>query len=75
MFNQPELIAAADLILAMPQPQAAALLGRMSADRATDLFHELPEADAARILALLDPPARGAIEQLPSPIRPIPRAR
>lgn len=64
IFDQPELILAEVLILKLPEDLAASILSRMSFDRATDIFHEMPEADAARMLRRLDPEARSAIEQL-----------
>ncbi|HWM82546.1 MAG TPA: magnesium transporter [Pseudolabrys sp.] len=64
IFDQPELFFAEELILKLPEDLAASILSRMSFDRATDIFHEMPEADATRMLRRLDPEARSAIEQL-----------
>jgi magnesium transporter len=64
IFDQPELFFAEELILKLPEDLAASILSRMSFDRATDIFHEMPEADATRMLHRLEPEARSSIEQL-----------
>ena len=64
MLEQPELNRGGDLVAAMPVARAAALLGLMADDRATDIVHELDEDERARLIPLLSPEARKAIQQL-----------
>ena len=64
MLEQPELNRGGDLVAAMPVARAAALLGLMADDRATDIVHELDEDERARLIPLLSPEARRAIQQL-----------
>ena len=46
-----------ELIAALPPARAAALLGLMADDRATDIVHELDDAERARLIPLLAPEA------------------
>ncbi|MFP3821860.1 hypothetical protein SB658_24495, partial [Bacillus sp. SIMBA_008] len=45
ILEQPELRDASELVAALPPQRAALLLGQMADDRATDIFHELDEAE------------------------------
>ncbi|WP_251275105.1 magnesium transporter MgtE N-terminal domain-containing protein, partial [Enterobacter hormaechei] len=42
-----------ELVAALPPARAAALLGLMADDRATDIVHELDEEERARLIPLL----------------------
>lgn len=64
IFDEQELNDPAGLITALPEGCARAVLNGLSADRATDIFQQLPVADRTRLLALLSPENRGPIEDL-----------
>jgi magnesium transporter len=61
-------------VAALPPARAAALLGLMADDRATDIVHELDEEERARLIPLLDTDARQAHPSC-SATRPTPPAR
>jgi len=54
IFDRPELSASGDLMLALPQPFAAAVLKGMSADRAAETLRQLDPVQQTALLALLD---------------------
>ncbi|WP_293705728.1 magnesium transporter [Stenotrophomonas sp. UBA7606] len=64
LLEAPELQRAGTLVAALLPVRAAALLGLMADDRATDIVHELDAAERARLIPLLAPEARRAIQQL-----------
>ncbi|HXY89565.1 MAG TPA: magnesium transporter [Xanthobacteraceae bacterium] len=64
IFDEPELNDPAGLIRALPEQQAKVLLSGLSADRATDIFQQLPEPVRSRLLNLLDPETKASIESL-----------
>ncbi len=64
IFDEQELNDPATLIKALPQDCAKTVLNGLSADRATDIFQQLPPADRTRLLALLAPENRAPIEEL-----------
>ena len=64
LLEAPELQHAGELVAALPPARAAALLGLMADDRATDIVHELDDAERARLIPLLAPEARRSIQLL-----------
>jgi len=64
LLEAPELTRGGELVAALPLARAAALLGLMADDRATDTIHELDDEQRARLIPLLAPEARRAIQQL-----------
>jgi magnesium transporter len=62
-LDEPEL-ASAGLIERLPAEQAAILLSAMSADRAAEVFRNLGPSANSHLLALLDPEAKVAVQQL-----------
>jgi magnesium transporter len=64
ILEQPELQQAGRIVAALSVETAAALLGQMADDRATDIFHELDEADRARLIWRLGNEARLSIQKL-----------
>lgn len=64
VLDEPELNDPAGLITRIPEDQAKAVLNGLSADRATDIFQQLPAEDRTRLLALLAPENRAPIEGL-----------
>jgi magnesium transporter len=65
VFDEPELAhQRAEIIRHMDEKEAVQLIDAMSSDQQADLFRELPEADRARILKLLDERTRKALELL-----------
>jgi magnesium transporter len=65
VFDEPELAhQRAEIIRHMDETEAVQLIDAMSSDQQADLFRELPEADRARILKLLDERTRKALELL-----------
>jgi magnesium transporter len=61
VFDQPGLDAPGELISLLPQPQAAAILSGMSADRAADAFREIDPASRNVLLEAVDADARQSI--------------
>lgn len=64
MLEAPELQRSGELVAALPPARAAALLGLMADDRATDIVHELDEEERARLIPLLGSDARQVIQKL-----------
>lgn len=64
IFDEQELDNPAGLIVEIPEEQAKTVLNGLSADRATDIFQQLPPADRVRLFALLTPENRAPIEDL-----------
>ena len=64
ILEQPELRDASELVAALPPQRAALLLGQMADDRATDIFHELDEAEREQLLWRLGTDARLSIQKL-----------
>jgi magnesium transporter len=62
-LDEPEL-ASAGLIERLPAEQTAILLSAMSADRAAEVFRNLGPSANSHLLALLDPEAKVAVQQL-----------
>lgn len=61
MLEAPELHRSGELVAALPPARAAALLGLMADDRATDIVHELDEEERARLIRCWAPtPARSS---------------
>ncbi|MGN6768899.1 MAG: magnesium transporter [Rhizobiaceae bacterium] len=61
VFDQPGLDAPGELISLLPQPQAAAILSGMSADRAADAFREIDPTSRNVLLEAVDADARQSI--------------
>lgn len=64
VFDEQELNDPAGLITLIPEDLAKSVLNGLSADRATDIFQQLPTADRTRLFALLTPDNRAPIEGL-----------
>jgi len=64
ILEQPELRHASELVAALAPDRAAVLLGHMADDRATDIFHELDEAQREQLLWRLGTDARLSIQKL-----------
>ena len=65
VFDEPELTDhRCSIIQKMDQAAVGPLIDAMSADQQADLFRELPEADRARLLKVVDEPTRNALSLL-----------
>jgi magnesium transporter len=64
ILDEPDLNDPAGLITRIPEAQAQTVLNGLAADRATDIFQQLPADDRTRLLALLAPENRTPIEEL-----------
>jgi magnesium transporter len=64
LFEEQELNDPAGLIAEIPEEQAKAVLNGLPADRATDILQQLSSTSRARLLSLLAPENRTAIEGL-----------
>jgi len=64
LFDQPELERATEILAILPPNIASQLLDGMSADRATDVFQELEDADRARLFPILAPETKAALKKL-----------
>jgi magnesium transporter len=61
IFDQPELDAAPELMLALPRAKAGKLLTAMSVDRAADILRELDEPARSELLGALAPQLRATL--------------
>lgn len=64
LFDQPELERTTEILAILPPNIASQLLDGMSADRATDVFQELEDADRARLFPILAPETKAALKKL-----------
>lgn len=64
LLDQPELERAKEILAILPPNIASQLLDGMSADRATDVFQELEDADRARLFPILAPETKAALKKL-----------
>jgi magnesium transporter len=64
VFEQAGLEHADNIIRAMPQDKATALLTAIAADRRVDVFRRLPSEASAELLARLPPDTRSEVEHL-----------
>jgi magnesium transporter len=64
ILEQPELLAAPEIVRLLPPERAAALLSHVAADRAADIFHLLDPSVRTALLERLDNDARISIERL-----------
>ena len=64
VFDRPELARAGELILELPEELAGRILKGMSADRATDILHQLDGHDHAKLLARVDPETLKSLQLL-----------
>lgn len=64
LLETPELNHAGELVALLAPERAAVLLGLMADDRATDIVAELGEEEQARLLPMIEPEARQAIQLL-----------
>ena len=65
IFDEPELARRrCELVQQMPIDAAGALIDAMSSDQQADLFREIPQAQRARYLQLLDESTRSALKLL-----------
>lgn len=64
LLDQPELERATEILAILPPNISSQLLDGMSADRATDVFQELEDADRARLFPILAPETKAALKKL-----------
>jgi magnesium transporter len=64
VFDEAELVHRYEIIKHMDRKSVGALIDAMSSDQQADLFRELPQADRAPLLKLLDAPTRQALSLL-----------
>ncbi|MCL4765552.1 MAG: magnesium transporter [Hyphomicrobiaceae bacterium] len=64
VFDNPDLVAAANIIQRLPTERASALLGELSADRAAAILRGLDEVARMRLLDRLDPETQASLHQL-----------
>ncbi|MBC2886552.1 magnesium transporter [Ochrobactrum sp. CM-21-5] len=64
LLDQPELERAPEIIATLPPGLSSLLLDGMSADRATDVFQELEDAERTSLFAILAPETKAALKKL-----------
>lgn len=64
LLDQPELERATEILATLPPNIASFLLDGMSADRATDVFQDMEDADRARLFPILAPETKAALKKL-----------
>lgn len=64
LLDQPELHYADRIIDVLDDSHAGAILNGMSADRATDIFHDLDQASRNRLFSQLAPETKAALKKL-----------
>ncbi|HET6630252.1 MAG TPA: magnesium transporter [Woeseiaceae bacterium] len=64
VFESPQFTGAAELIQRLPDEQVSAVLVEISADRATDILHNLGAPARSHLLGLVDPETRSSLRRL-----------
>ncbi|MDT6941388.1 magnesium transporter [Brucella pseudogrignonensis] len=64
LLDQPELERATEILTILPPNISSELLDGMSADRATDVFQSMEDADRARLFPILAPETKAALKKL-----------
>lgn len=64
IFNEPELVAATELVQALPSAKVSAVLGEMSSDRASAILRKLREPARANLLGVVAPETRDTLLHL-----------